>query len=99
MTSTIEENIMQAYTKGITKAEFVNEIKLHMEADNFIKRTYSDGKKGCAVGCSLKSVNKLKGKRVTVNDESAAWSVAEAAGSAAYEMYADKLLELIKDCK
>jgi hypothetical protein len=52
---------MQAYTCGITKEQFVNEIKAHQEADNFIKGTYSDGEKGCAVGCSLKSIAKLKG--------------------------------------
>ena len=62
---------MQAYTCGITKEAFVAEIRKHMEADNFIKGTYSNGRKGCAVGCSLKSVNKLKNKRMSVSNHKA----------------------------
>ncbi len=56
---------MQAYHNGITKSDFIREIKLHMDADNFIKGVYSVGEdyikgKGCAVGCSIKSINKIK---------------------------------------
>lgn len=59
---------MKAYSMGITKEQFVNEIKAHQLADNFIKGNYTKGKKGCAVGCSIKSINKLKGKRLAPSD-------------------------------
>ena len=59
---------MLAYTKGITKKQFVKEIKAHQKADNFLKGTYDEGQKGCAVGCSLKSVAKLKGIKLSFNN-------------------------------
>lgn len=55
---------MRAYKCGITKTQFINELKKHQLADAFIKGTYlGDGlqdMKGCAVGCSLKSINRIK---------------------------------------
>jgi hypothetical protein len=51
---------MKAYSKGITKTQFVKEMKLHAKLDNFLKGTYNKGEKGCAVGCSIKSINKLR---------------------------------------
>lgn len=51
---------MKAYNKGITKVQFVNEIKKHQQVDNFIKGSYGDyGDKGCAVGCSIQSIMDL----------------------------------------
>jgi hypothetical protein len=52
---------LKAYRGTITKKDFVNELKKHQEMDNFIRGNYWTGKKGCAVGCSLKSIS-------TVND-------------------------------
>ena len=41
---------MRAYECGITKEEFVQEIRKQQELDNFIKGTYNgEGEKGCAV--------------------------------------------------
>jgi len=51
---------MRAFTLGISKKDFVSELKIHQAADNFLKGTYWENGKGCAVGCSLKSVSKLK---------------------------------------
>jgi hypothetical protein len=51
---------MQAYSQTITKKEFVAELKKHQKADNFKKGGYWDGEKGCAVGCSLKSIDTVK---------------------------------------
>jgi hypothetical protein len=52
---------MKAYQTGIiTKQEFVNEIRKHQEADNFIQGKWFKDGKGCAVGCSLKSISDLK---------------------------------------
>lgn len=59
-----------AYSKGITKTEFVREMKWHYDQDRFIKGTYEeyfgkDGQfKGCAVGCGVNSINKLKGLEI-----------------------------------
>jgi hypothetical protein len=52
---------MKAYRNGITKTEFVNEMKAHAVADRFIRVEYWNGEKGCAVGCGLKSISELKG--------------------------------------
>jgi hypothetical protein len=51
---------MQAYSQTITKKEFIAELKKHQKADNFQKGGYWDGQKGCAVGCSLKSLDTVK---------------------------------------
>jgi len=57
---------MKAYTMGITKDEFVTEMKKHQAADAFIRGTYNHESsdslhfKGCVVSCSLESVARLK---------------------------------------
>jgi hypothetical protein len=52
---------MKSYSGTITKEAFVNELKWHQKQDNSIKRTYENGEgKGCAVGCSIMSINKIK---------------------------------------
>ena len=57
---------MKAYTMGISKDEFVTEMKKHQALDAFIRGTYNHESsdslhfKGCAVGCSLESVARLK---------------------------------------
>ena len=59
---------MRAFTKGISKEDFVNEMKMHQSADHFLKGTYDDGEKACSVGCALKSVAKLKGISLEFNE-------------------------------
>jgi len=49
-----------AFKQGITKTEFLSEIKNHQKLDNFVKGSYWGDGKGCAVGCSLESVARLK---------------------------------------
>jgi len=52
---------MKAYHgKESLKQEVLAELKAHYEADNFIQGDYWDGKKGCAVGCLLKSGNHIE---------------------------------------
>lgn len=49
-----------------TKKQFVTETVWHQKQDNFIKATYGEGKiKACAVGCAIKSINKLLGTKLT----------------------------------
>lgn len=55
---------MRSYTLGITKDQFVAETKRHQRLDHFLKGTYSEGVRGCAVGCAIKSINRLLGKRL-----------------------------------
>jgi len=60
---------MQAYLNDSKlKENFLEEIRKHQEADAVIQGTYGDiedGKwKGCAVGCSLKSMSKIKGEEI-----------------------------------
>lgn len=58
--------------KSITKQQFVDEIKKHQVADNFISGKYwdEDTGKGCAVGCSLNSIVQLTGTYIYSNDHS-----------------------------
>jgi hypothetical protein len=53
---------MEAYTQTIKKAEFVNELKKHQKMDSFVRGNYWNeaDQKGCAVGCSLKSIATIK---------------------------------------
>jgi len=56
---------MKAFAGKVTKDEFIKEIKWHKEQDAFMQGTYTEGNKnnfrGCAVGCSINSINKLLG--------------------------------------
>jgi len=61
---------MKAYTCGITKQQFIDEIKLHMKLDNFQQRFYQENGKGCAVGCAIASINKLKNVAEEYNNHS-----------------------------
>ncbi len=61
---------MLAYRQGIKKEEFVSEMKRHQVLDAFVKGTYEkreEGKafRGCAVGCGIESINRLKGKSLS----------------------------------
>src|SRR5689334_20093389 len=62
---------MQAYKAGITKRQFVAEMKKHQKADAFLKGTYQQGNgksfRGCAVGCGINSINRLKRKKLSHN--------------------------------
>jgi hypothetical protein len=59
---------MKAFTNTtVTKSEFLKELKKHQSADAFLRGTYSHIEKnkvgnfrGCAVGCSLHSVARVK---------------------------------------
>ena len=63
---------MQAYTQTITKAEFVKELRAHQKADNFISGSYwnEEQQKGCAVGCSLESISRIKKIKFSFDDHS-----------------------------
>lgn len=66
---------MNTYQGIITKKEFVKELKKHQKADAFLQGTYEstvDGEfKGCAVGCSLKSIAQATNVTVKFNDHTA----------------------------
>lgn len=59
------------------KIALVAEMKAHIEADRLVKGTYgkndvaAEDFRGCSVGCSIVSVNKLTGKKIEVNDHNA----------------------------
>ena len=66
---------MKAFTDTlVTKEEFLTELKKHQAADAFLRGTYADESsgdfKGCAVGCSIQSVNVLKGTNFRHGDHS-----------------------------
>lgn len=55
------------------KKSFVAEIEKHRKADQIIKGTYGEenGKwRGCAVGCSIHSLNRMQGKTYSTSDHS-----------------------------
>ena len=49
-----------AYSKVVTKEEFITEIKKHQQLDSFRQGFYFEESKGCAVGCSIESIRVLK---------------------------------------
>ena len=52
---------MQAYLNNPKlKEQVLAELQAHYDADNFIKGTYWENGKGCAVGCLLKSGNHIE---------------------------------------
>jgi hypothetical protein len=51
---------MRAYKATISKTEFVKELKAHQAADNFVRGSYWERGKGCAVGCSLEAISRIK---------------------------------------
>lgn len=64
---------MQAYKNDPRlKKDFLAEVERHRKADMIIKGTYSEGSgknwRGCAVGCSIHSLNVLKGENYTTSD-------------------------------
>ena len=58
---------MKTFSKDITKKDLLKEVKWHRQQDMIIQGTYGEGSngdwKGCAVGCSVHSINRLKGKK------------------------------------
>ena len=54
------------------KTDFVKEIKWHQDQDKLIKGTYAEGSngdfRGCAVGCSIHSLNRLKHKKYSTSN-------------------------------
>lgn len=59
---------MNTYQGIITKKEFVKELRAHQKADDFIKGSYWNGSKGCAVGCSLESIKRTKKIELSESD-------------------------------
>lgn len=56
------------------KADLIDEMKKHQEADDFLKGTYAkqNGRfKGCAVGCSVQSLIVRRGVKIAHNDHAA----------------------------
>ena len=67
--------MLKAYKNDKTlKTKFLKEIKWHEEQDKIIQGTYGEGSngdwKGCAVGCSIHSLNRMKDKKFTTSDHS-----------------------------
>jgi hypothetical protein len=54
------------------KVRFVDEIRRHQEADQILQGTYGEGTgknwKGCAVGCSVHSLNKINKTKASTSD-------------------------------
>ena len=61
---------MLAFNGTITKKDFVKELKKHQKLDAFTKGVYWNDGKGCAVGCSLKSISDLKKIKIQKDDHS-----------------------------
>lgn len=55
---------MKTFTRGISKADMLAEVQKHRKADQILQGTYGKKNgtwKGCAVACSLRSIDILKG--------------------------------------
>jgi hypothetical protein len=57
---------MKAYQNGITKEQFVSEMKMHQKMDNFKSGTYGEGigTKACAIGCGVQSIARIEGLEI-----------------------------------
>ena len=44
----------------VTKPQIIKKLKAHAKADDFIKGTYWENGKGCAVGCTIESGNHIE---------------------------------------
>ncbi len=66
---------MLTFKQGIRKSALLTEIKKHEDADQFIQGTYGEGSgdnfRGCAVGCSIDSINRIKGITLDPSDHAA----------------------------
>jgi hypothetical protein len=67
---------MQAYLNDPQlKEDFLKQIRNHQEQDRIVQGTYgkeqSDDFKGCAVGCSIHSLNAIKGKHIDTSSHAA----------------------------
>jgi hypothetical protein len=65
------KNTMLAFNGTLSKNEFVTELKKHQALDAFTKGLYWEDGKGCAVGCSIKSISDLKKIKIKKDDHSA----------------------------
>ena len=74
------DNLSYHNDEGLKDA-FVKEIETHRRLDAFIQGTYDDGYvgvfKGCSVGCSIHSMNRIQGTSINYEDHAA---LAEAVG-------------------
>jgi len=54
---------LKAFSHGITKARFLEELNKYYEENSFVQGTFYDEEtsKGCAIGCSIKSINDIQG--------------------------------------
>ena len=57
-------NNLRAYNCGISKDDFIAEIKSHMQKDALIKGVYKENEnmetfRGCAIGCSIQSIKNI----------------------------------------
>lgn len=64
--------MLQAYLNDEKlKKDFVKEIKWHQDQDKILQGTYGEGSnddwRGCAVGCSIHSLNRMKGKEYSTS--------------------------------
>ncbi len=58
---------MKTFTKGISKSDMLAEVQKHRKADQILQGTYGRKNgtwKGCAVACSLRSIDILKGNEL-----------------------------------
>jgi hypothetical protein len=60
---------MKAFTDTtMTKPEMLSALLWHQKQDNFVRGRYFENGKGCAVGCSLESVARMKGLALDYSD-------------------------------
>jgi hypothetical protein len=60
---------MKTFQQGVSKEQMLAEVQKHRKADQILQGTYGKENgswKGCAVACSLRSIDILKGKKLRV---------------------------------
>lgn len=65
---------MKTFTKEISKEDMLAEVQKHRKADQIAQGTYGEGSgkswRGCAVGCSIHSINALRGQNYKTSNHS-----------------------------
>jgi hypothetical protein len=57
-----------SYSAGISRDEFITEIKAHRAADRLVAGEYWSGYSGCAVGCGVETINRRRDVAIRHND-------------------------------
>ena len=60
--------VILSYSAGISRDEFIAEMKEHRAADRLVAGSYWSAGSGCAVGCGVETINRKRGTAILHDD-------------------------------